>query len=144
MDNSYLVFKALHIVSFTAWLAALFYLPRLYVYHAAVKTGSETDILLQTMERRLQRAIMTPAMLATFLFGVLMALDNTALMQGGWFHAKLTLVFLMAGFHGYLCKVRRDFATGLNQRSGRFYRWINEIPTVLLIAIVLLAVIKPF
>jgi putative membrane protein len=65
-------------------------------------------------------------------------------MQGGWFHAKLTLVLLMAGFHGYICKVRRDFVAGSNQRSGRFYRWINEIPTILLIAIVLLAVLKPF
>lgn len=144
MDNSYLIIKALHIISFTAWLAALFYLPRLYVYHAAAKVGSETDILLQTMERRLQRAIMTPAMLATFLFGVLMLFNTMALMQGGWLHAKLTLVFLMAGFHGYLCKVRRDFAEGANQKSGRFYRWINEIPTVLLIGIVLLAVLKPF
>lgn len=144
MDNSYLILKALHIISFTAWLAALFYLPRLYVYHVGVTPSSDTDTLLQTMERRLQRAIMTPAMLLTFGFGVVMILQDPSVMKGGWLHAKLTLVLAMAGFHGYLCVVRKNFAAAANKHSALHYRVINEIPTVLLIAIVFLAVLKPF
>ena len=144
MGNGYLWFKALHIISFTAWMAALFYLPRLFVYHAGVARGSESDVLFQLMERRLQRIIMTPAMLLTFVFGFLLIHANPAVFSGGWLHSKLLLVFILAGYHGYLSVCRKKFAAGENANTGRFYRILNEVPTVLLIGIVVLAVLKPF
>jgi putative membrane protein len=136
--------KALHIISFTAWMAALFYLPRLFVYHAAVNKGSEADTLFRIMERRLQRIIMTPAMLLTFTFGLLLIHANPSALMDGWLHSKLGLVLILATYHGYLCVCRKKFATGENQHSGRFYRILNEVPTVLLVGIVVLAVVKPF
>lgn len=144
MAEYILWFKALHIISFVAWMAGMFYLPRLYVYHTRVQNGSEADQLFQTMERKLLRLIINPAMIATFVFGICLIVANTAYMQQGWLHAKFTLLLLMVGFHGFLARARRDFAEGRNKRSEKFYRLINEIPTVLLIGIVLLAVLRPF
>lgn len=144
MADYYLWFKALHVISFISWMAAMFYLPRLYVYHTQVAVGSESDILLQTMERKLLRFIMNPAMIATLIFGVCLLAANTGVLQQGWMHAKFTLLFGMFGFHGFLAKTRKDFMAGRNTRSERFYCLINEIPTVLMIAIVILAVVKPF
>ena len=141
---TYMIFKALHLIAMVAWMAGLFYLPRLYAYHAGVARGGEADQLFQVMERRLLRIIMNPAMIATFLFGIAMVVMAPEKMQGGWLHVKLTLVLVLAGFHGLLARWRKDFAAGSNRRSGRFYRMVNEIPTLLLIAIVLLAVLQPF
>lgn len=140
----YLVIKALHIISFTAWMAGMFYLPRLYVYHTQVARGSETDLMFQTMERKLLRFIINPAMIATFIFGIWMISENSGVMKMGWMHVKLTMLFLLTGFHGYLARIRKNFISGNNIRSEKFYRIINEIPTILLIIIVCLAVIKPF
>src|SRR3989339_312226 len=101
----YLYFKALHIIAVISWMAAMLYLPRLYVYHATAESGGRVSETFKIMEGRLLRYIMTPAMLATFLFGLLMLMANSGLMQQGWMHAKLLLVFGMAGAHGYLAKI---------------------------------------
>lgn len=142
--NTYLIAEALHIISFTAWMAGMFYLPRLYVYHCKVAPGSEADLLFQTMERRLLKAIINPAMVATFVFGGWLVYESEAYKQG-WWHVKITLVVLgMGGVHGMLSKYRKDFVQGKNTKSERYYRVLNEVPTVIFVVIVLLAVLKPF
>ena len=139
----YLWLKAFHIMSVIAWMAAMFYLPRLFVYHAQVAVGSEQSELFKVMERRLLKAIMTPAMIASWVFGLWVAIEIGAF-SDGWFHAKLALVLVMSGVHGYLAKCTRVFANDANTKGHRHYRIINEIPTVLMIGIVLLVVLKPF
>jgi len=144
INNPYLWLKALHIISFTAWMAGMFYLPRLYVYHVQAVKGSDSDKMLQTMERRLLRFIMNPAMILTFIFGVSLIVTAPEMMKQGWLHAKIMLVLGMAGVHGFLAKTRKNFERGENTRSERFYRLINEVPTFLLILIVILVILKPF
>lgn len=135
--------KAFHVMAFAAWMAAMWYLPRLLVYHSDAPVGGEASERFKVMERRLLRGIGTPAMVATFVFGVLAA---TALGQwrDGWLHAKLVLVLGIAACHGILAADVRRFAGDARPRSARWYRVFNEVPTVLFIAIVLLAVLKPF
>lgn len=140
----YLTLKALHIIAVVAWMAAMLYLPRLYVYHADVAPDSDMARIFKTMERRLLRAIMNPAMMASFLFGGLMLAANPALMSQGWVHGKLAAVAGLVVLHILFSRWRRDFEQGRNQRTARFYRIWNEAPTVLMIAIVFLAVLKPF
>lgn len=144
--NHYLLLKALHIIAVIAWMAGLLYLPRLFVYHAGAAKGSELSETLKTMEYRLLRYIMAPASIATWLFGGLMLYANwDGLMTGaGWMHAKLTLVVLMTGLHHVFAKWRKDFAKDENTRPAKFYRIWNEAPTLLMIAIVVLVVLKPF
>lgn len=144
--NHYLLLKALHIIAVIAWMAGLLYLPRLFVYHAGAAKGSELSETLKTMEFRLLRYIMAPASIATWLFGGLMLCANwDGLTAGaGWMHAKLTLVVLMTGLHHIFAKWRKDFAKDANPRPAKFYRIWNEAPTVLMIAIVMLVVLKPF
>ena len=139
----YLWIKAFHIISVIAWMAALLYLPRLFVYHSMVEAGSARAETFALMERRLQRAIMTPAMLASFLFGIWMVALNPGLLQEGWFQIKLALALVMAGCHGAFASMRRKLADGTATRSTRSYRVWNEVPTVLMVAIVVLAVVKP-
>jgi len=139
----YLWLKALHIISVIAWMAGLLYLPRLFVYHAAAKPGSEQSETFKVMERRLLRAIMTPAMIATWLFGIALVLTGGWL-AAGWFHAKLALVIVLTVMHGLMSHWQADFANDRNRRSQKFYRIANEIPTLLMIAIVILAAVKPF
>jgi protoporphyrinogen IX oxidase len=141
---SYNTLKALHIIAVISWMAGMLYLPRLYVYHTAAKAGGELDETLKIMEKRLLRFIMAPAMIASFIFGLGLLFINPALMQEGSMHAKILLVLLMAGCHGFLAKCRKDFAMGQNRRSQKFYRILNEVPTVLMIGIVVLVVLKPF
>lgn len=143
LGTHYLWLKAIHLLAVISWMAGMLYLPRLYVYHADAKIGSETSETFKVMERRLLRFIMNPAMILTFLFGGLMIWANPALMQIGWMHGKLTLVFLLAGVHGMFAKWRKDFAADRNARPAKFYRIWNEVPTLLMIGIVLLVVIKP-
>jgi putative membrane protein len=140
----YLWIKALHILAIISWMAGLLYLPRLYVYHAMVETGSARDMTFQLMERRLLKAIMNPAMIASFLFGFWMVLLNPDLLSQGWFHIKLASVLLLAGVHGKFAVMRRAFAEGRANRSDRYYRVWNEVPTVLMIIIVIMVVIQPF
>jgi protoporphyrinogen IX oxidase len=135
--------KAFHIMAVVAWFAGLFYLPRLFVYHAGAKPGSELSETLKVMEHRLLTAIMTPAMAAVWILGLTLAYWEGAF-SDGWLHAKLALVFLLSGFQGALSRWTRDFAADRNTRSAKFYRVANEVPTVFLILIVLLVVLKPF
>ncbi len=144
MLDWYNTYKALHIISFTAWMAGLFYLPRLYVYHCKVKSGSEADLLFQTMELRLLRIIMNPAMVLTFIFGVCMIVELGFVNIGKWFHIKALLLILLCIFHASLSVYRKAFASDANRKTEKFFRMINEIPTFLLIFIVLLAVFKPY
>lgn len=137
--------KSLHIVAVIAWMAGLLYLPRLYVYHAAVPISSNRAAMLEIMERRLLRGIMLPALAMTYGFGLLLWFTPGVVdWRGGWIWAKLALVILLTIFHMLLAAWRRGFADGKNVRTARFYRLINEIPTAIMIAIVLLVVLKPF
>jgi protoporphyrinogen IX oxidase len=135
--------KALHIISVIAWMAAMLYLPRLLVYHAESTPGSEKSETFKVMERKLLRMIATPAMIATWVFGLWMAWLIGA-WGDGWFHAKLFLVLLLSGYHGLMARWVRDFANDRNTRSTRFYRMVNEIPALLMAGIVILVVVKPF
>ncbi len=144
-SDFYLWVKALHIIGVIAWMAGLLYLPRLFVYHCEAEAGSARAEMLATMERRLLRAIMTPAMIASFALGVwLLLMPGVADWTAGWLHGKLALVVALAAMHGMMARWRKDFAAGRNQRSQTFYRVVNEVPTVLMIAIVILVVVKPF
>ena len=141
----YDVVKALHIIAFVSWFAGLFYLPRLFVYHAQNQNNPDNHAMLCTMERKLYRYIMTPAMIATWVFGLWLVMLVPEWMSGqGWLHAKLLLVLVLSGFNGALGHMVKIFAAGKNTKSHVFYRYINELPTVLLIIIVFLVVIKPF
>jgi putative membrane protein len=137
--------KAFHIVAVIAWMAGMLYLPRLFVYHCDAAPGTPASEMLKVMERRLLRAIINPAMIATVLFGAaLVATPGVVDWSQGWFPAKLALVVAMTGVHGLLARWRKDFEADRNRRPARFYRIVNEVPTILMIAIVILAVVKPF
>lgn len=137
--------KALHVVSMVAWMAGMFYLPRLYVYHCEVAPGSAESERFKVMERRLLKQIINPAMIATFVFGILLVLTPGVIdWTWGWWHAKLTAVLLLTGFHGATSRWRRDFLEDRNTRSPRFYRIANEVPTVLLLVIVVMVIVRPF
>ncbi len=142
MDD-YLWMKALHIVAIIAWMAGLFYLPRIFVYHTRFAPGTETAEIFAVMEVKLLRIIMNPAMIVSILSGFYLVYVLDA-WRDGWMHAKFTAVFAMLIFHMMLGRWRRQLAAGENRHSERFYRLINEVPTVLLIAIVILVVVKPF
>ncbi len=140
----YLWVKSLHLMAVMSWLAGLFYLPRLFVYHADAEKGSELSETFKIMERKLLRLIMNPAMIVVWLAGGAMLWANPSLMQQGWMHAKLLLVVLMTVYHHALAKWRKDFLADSNAHTHKFYRKINEVPTILMILIVALAVTKPF
>lgn len=145
LGTAYPWLKALHIVAVVAWMAGLLYLPRLFVYHAAVPRGSHRAAMLELMERRLLRGIMLPAAVMTYGFGAaLAATPGVVDWRRGWIWAKLVLVGLLTLFHWLLARWRRDFARGEFPHSARFFRIVNELPTLALIAIVLLVVVKPF
>lgn len=135
--------KALHVIAIVAWMAGMLYLPRLFVYHADAKPGSEMSETFKVMERRLLRAIINPAMTATWVLGLSMAWIGELWGQH-WFQAKVVLVVIMSALHGFLSRWRRDFAADANRHSARFYRIVNEVPTLLLIGIVILVIVKPF
>jgi protoporphyrinogen IX oxidase len=142
-ENLYLWFKALHVISVIAWMAGMFYLPRLFVYHADAPVGSAQSELFKIMERRLLRAIINPAMIFTWVFGLWIAWDGFRFM-GGWLHVKIVAVIALSAFHGFLSKSVRLFANDQNQKSARYWRLMNEVPTVLMFIIVILVVVKPF
>ena len=139
----YLWFKALHIIAVIAWMAGMLYLPRLFVYHCEAPVGSVQSETFKVMERRLLRAIINPAMIATWAFGLWLAWD-AGFFSDAWLHAKLLLVVALSAVHGLLARYVSDFAQDRNTRPQRFYRIINEVPTVLMILIVILVVVKPF
>lgn len=135
--------KVLHVIAVISWMAGLLYLPRLFVYHCGAAPGSDKSETFKIMERRLLWAIMTPAMVAAWIFGMLTAAGADS-WTGGWFHAKLGLVLLLTVAHMAMARWRRDFAEDRNRRPERFYRIANEVPTLLMIAIVILVIVKPF
>ncbi|MDH4228124.1 MAG: protoporphyrinogen oxidase HemJ [Nitrospirota bacterium] len=137
--------KALHIIFMVSWFAGLFYLPRLFVYHAAAGPSGPLHEQFCVMERKLYRFIMTPAMLLTTLFGVLLAAGGWShIAPSGWFRVKLALVAGLIAYHLVCGRMVARFAAGANTRSHRFYRWFNELPTLVLFAVVILAVVRPF
>ncbi|WP_376957883.1 protoporphyrinogen oxidase HemJ [Azospirillum sp. A26] len=136
--------KALHVISIIAWMAGLLYLPRLFVYHCQVQAGSEASETFKVMERRLLRAIMNPAMIAAYVFGIAMIVLTPEWMKQGWLHAKLLFVLLLTASHMMMARWRRDFAEDRNTRPQRFYRIANEVPTLLMIGIVIFVIVKPF
>lgn len=145
--DSYPWLKSLHVISMVAWMAGLFYLPRLFVYHAETAApGGELSETFKVMERRLFRAIMNPAMMATWIFGILMLVANgwDWLAGSPWMHAKLVCIGIMTWFHHWCGVRRKDFERDANQKTGRHYRLMNEVPTLLLIAIVILVIVQPF
>ncbi len=135
--------EAAHVIAVIAWMAGMLYLPRLFVYHCSVAPGSEASEMLKVMERRLLRAIVNPAMIASFVLGALL-LAVTDPWGHGWIWVKLVLVAAMAALHGLFARWRRDFAADRNTRSARFYRVANEVPTLLMIAIVVMVIVRPF
>lgn len=142
---TYLWVKALHVISIVAWMAGLLYLPRLYVYHTAATSGSEASETFKVMERRLLRAIMNPAMIAAWVFGISMiVIDPTLFQQGGWLHAKLLFVVALTVSHMLMARWRKDFEADRNTRPQRFFRIWNEVPTLLMIGIVIFVIVKPF
>lgn len=141
----YLWLKALHVIAVISWMAGLLYLPRLFVYHADAPKASEFSEKLKIMEFRLMRYIMTPAMLATWIFGGLMLWANwDGIMAQKWMHGKFTLVILLTGFHHACIAWRKKFANDANTKSAKFFRIVNEVPTLIMIAIVILVIVKPF
>ncbi|NNG02815.1 MAG: protoporphyrinogen oxidase HemJ [Inquilinus sp.] len=145
LDGSlYLWLKALHVIAVIAWMAGLLYLPRLFVYHCGAAPGSEASETFKVMERRLLRAIMTPAMLASWLFGLALLAAEPAWLAQGWMHAKLALLVAMTAAHMVMAAWRRAFAEDRNRRGALFYRIANEVPTLFMIAIVVLVIVKPF
>jgi putative membrane protein len=137
--------KALHVIAMIAWMAGLLYLPRLFVYHCEVPAGSQSSELFKVMEWRLYRFIMTPAMVATFVFGIVLALTPGVVdWHEGWFYVKFVCVVLMAGVQGMMSRWRKDFLADANRHPQKFFRIMNEVPTVLMLIIVLMVVVKPF
>jgi putative membrane protein len=143
MANAYLWLKALHVIAVIAWMAGMLYLPRLFVYHCAVEPGSKQSETFKVMERRLLKAIINPAMVVAWVLGLWLAWSG-GWFGSGWLYAKIALALAMSGVHGFFVRCVRDFSADQNCRSARFYRFANEIPTVLMIAIVVLVVVKPF
>ena len=143
MNNLYLWLKALHVIAVIAWMAGMLYLPRLFVYHCRAEPGSVQSETFKIMERRLLRMIINPAMAATWVLGLWLAWDGLWY-RAGWLQTKFVLVLVMSGLHGYLARCVRAFAADRNQNSEKFYRILNEVPTLLMIAIVILVVVKPF
>lgn len=135
--------KALHVIAVISWMAGMLYLPRLFVYHCEAEAGSKQSETFKVMERRLLKGIINPAMILTWLLGLYLVWRGHWI-SAGWFHAKLFLVLVMSAIHGFFTRCVRDFANDRNVRSQKFYRIINEVPTLLMIGIVVLVIVKPF
>jgi putative membrane protein len=135
--------KAFHIIAVIAWMAGMLYLPRLFVYHCEAEPGSRQSETFKVMERRLLKAIINPAMIATWILGLWLAWEG-GWFKSGWLHGKLALVLALSALHGLLVRCVKDFAADKNRRSQKFYRIINEVPAVLMVGIVILVVVKPF
>lgn len=137
--------KAVHLIAVISWMAGLLYLPRLFVYHCSAQTGSDKSETFKVMERRLLYAIMNPAMIISWLLGSALLVNMSGLlMEFGWIHVKLACVVIITTMHVMMAKWRKDFEADCNVRSHKFYRTANEIPTLLMIAIVILVIVQPF
>ena len=144
MSDYYEWFKAFHVIAVIAWMAGMFYLPRLYVYHTRAKVGSEMDKTFRVMEYRLLKFIMNPAMIATYLFGFIVAYIYGFKALGIWFHIKFAMVLAITVMHGFLARWRKDFVNGKNTRSENFYRITNEVPAIAMMIAVIMVIVKPF
>jgi putative membrane protein len=142
-DGFYDWAKAIHVIAVIAWMAGMLYLPRLFVYHCEAVPGSVQSETFKVMERRLLRAIINPAMMVTWVFGLWLAWRGFGF-AGGWLHGKIALVVALSGAHGYFSAAVRRFAEDRNEKPARHWRYMNEVPTVLMIAIVILVIVKPF
>jgi putative membrane protein len=140
---SYEWIKAFHVISVISWMAGMLYLPRLFVYHTTAKVGSELSETLKMMERRLLRFIINPAMIATYIFGIWMLSINTELLKEPFMHVKFAGILGMQITHGFFVSYRHAFALDQNRHSAKFFRILNEVPTVLMILIVIMIVAKP-
>ena len=136
--------KALHVIAVIAWMAGMLYLPRLFVYHCEAEVGSKQSETFKVMERRLLKAIINPAMIVTWFAGLYLAWSGRWLFTSWWIYGKLFLVLVLSGVHGLFARWVKDFAADRNRHQQKFYRLINEVPTVLMIGIVILVVVKPF
>lgn len=134
--------KAFHVISVIAWMAGMFYLPRLYVYHVSAKPGSELSETFKVMERKLLKMIINPAMMAAWVFGLALVILQEQWLEI-WFLIKFSLVFAMSAFHGFLSKWRKEFERDENKRTEKFYRLANEVPTLLMVLIVIMVIVKP-
>ena len=142
--NSYLLFKSLHLISVISWMAGLLYLPRIFVYHVENLKDKNTSLIFKTMERKLYFYIMTPAMILTWIFGlILISSLGLEVLSATWIKLKLLFVILLTIYHFYLSKLLIDFRLEQNTKSSKFFRIINEVPTILLILIVFIVVFKP-
>jgi len=144
LAGHYLMLKALHLSAVIAWMAGMMYLPRLFIYHLMSSQGGEADGFFVKMERRLLKGIMTPALVAVWLFAVLMLIANPALLKAGWFHVKLPMVIGISAIHGFYAATQKKFERGERPRSDRFWRLMNEAPFVLMLVAVFMAIMKPF
>ncbi len=143
--TTYLWIKAFHIIAVIAWMAGMLYLPRLFVYHCDAEPGSKQSEDFKVMECKLLWGIINPSMILVFILGgILLANLETDAWSEGWLHAKLTFVVILAGYHGAMSRWRKDFEADRNQRSAKFYRWMNEVPAVLMLGIVIFVVVRPF
>ncbi len=144
LNDWYMWLKALHLVSVIAWMAGLLYLPRLFVYHCEAEPGSQMSETFKTMERKLLRVIMNPAMIAAWSFAVLMLVADPSLFKQGWMHVKLTAAVIVTVLHHVYARWRKTFERDENARPAKFYRIWNEVPAVLMIVIVVMVIVKPF
>jgi putative membrane protein len=135
--------KALHVIAIISWMAGMLYLPRLFVYHCEAEIGSKQSETFKVMERRLLKAIINPAMMIAWILGLYLAWSGHWF-ASGWLHVKLALVLVLSGLHGFFSRWVKDFAADRNRRSQKFYRIINEVPTILMIGIVIMVIVKPF
>lgn len=142
-QNLYLWVKAIHVIAVIAWMAGMLYLPRLFVYHCDVPAGSDQSALFKLMEKRLLSVIINPAMMIAWIMGLWLAWDGFRF-TGTWLHVKFAAVIALSAFHGYLSRAVRDFAHDRNTKPARHWRMVNEIPTVLMIIIVIMVIVKPF
>lgn len=144
--DNYLWVKAFHIIAVMSWMAGMLYLPRLFVYHAQAEVGSELSEKFKVMEKRLLRYIMNPAMIVSLILGIILIVVTKAGAPGGlkWMHAKLGLLVALFAVHGMMSKYRKDFEKDKNTKSEKYFRIFNEVPTLLMVLIVILAVVKPF
>ena len=142
--TSYLLFKSLHLIAVISWLAGLLYLPRIFVYHSENMKTKEVCTVFKTMERKLFNFIMTPAMILSWLFGlVLISIIGFENLSSKWLQIKLILVILLTLYHFYLGVILVDFKNDINKKTSKFYRWLNEIPTIILILVVFIVIFKP-
>jgi protoporphyrinogen IX oxidase len=142
-ENLYLWIKAAHVIAVISWMAGMLYLPRLFIYHTGAERGSVQSETFKVMERRLYRLIINPAMIAAWVFGLWLAWKGFGF-SGGWLHAKIAAVLVLSAVHGYLGGAVRRFAEDRNEKPARHWRIVNEVPTVLMVVIVILVVVKPF